>query len=119
MNMNAKIVIVSLAIYFIGANTLFAQRQFDANEKLKTLQQKLELNDDQYIEVEKILLDLKNNINEMVNNNSGDRYAMKTQMHDLIAKSNLKIEKLLNEEQKIIFQKIIVESKNKRRRGGR
>ena len=41
--MRAIIIIVSLVVYFIGTNTMLAQRQCDANEKLKDLDEELDL----------------------------------------------------------------------------
>jgi hypothetical protein len=113
--MRAIIIIVSLVVYFIGTNTMLAQRQFDANEKLKYLDEELDLSVEQGKGIEIILIDLQQSINDVRNNSSGERSAVKAQLIDFMAKANSKIEELLDEEQKIIFNNMVFENKEKRR----
>ncbi len=113
-----KITSMLFGILFIFSITLMAQRNFDINERLKTLKEKLELNDEQVSKIKVVLEESQDQMQELFENRAGDREEMRNKMQEIRKDSNTKIESLLNENQIEKYRKY-VENERKNRRGNR
>ena len=113
-----KITSMLLGILFISSVTILAQRNFDINERLNTLKEKLELNDEQVSKIKVVLEESRDQMQELFENRSGDREGMRDKMREIRKNSNEKIESNLTENQLEKYRKY-VEDERKNRRGNR
>ena len=113
-----KITSMLLGILFLSAVTLMAQRNFDVKERLNTLKEKLELNEEQVSKIKDVLEETREEMGELFEDRSGDRAEMREKMTEIRKKSNEEIESLLTEDQLKKYRKYM-EEERKNRRGNR
>lgn len=88
-----------------------------AEDRAKVLKDSLSLTDDQTKQVQKIYEDSQTEMQNIFQNNMGDRDAMRKAMTELNDKNDKAIEKLLTDEQKTKFEQF-KKSRGQMRRGG-
>jgi periplasmic protein CpxP/Spy len=87
-----------------------AQGRITPQERLKNLQQKLNLTEEQSTNVEKILVDSDKQIQKLRESDNPDR----AEFRKIMDNSNEQIMQVLNEKQKTEFNKILEQRKNRR-----
>lgn len=105
-----KIVLVSSLIFFIASLVTLAQPRFSVQDRLKLYKEKLNLTEEQTIKIEKILVNSGEELNKLRNSETRDREGFRKIMDN----SNQEIEKVLDDKQKIEFNKMLDEMKNRR-----
>jgi len=107
--MKNRVFLISLS-FFILIATVNAQPRFTPQDRLERLKEKLSLTKEQSIKVEKILVKSDEEMNKLRASENPDRAAFRKIMDS----SNKEIEKLLNEKQKLEFNKLLEERRNRR-----
>jgi outer membrane lipoprotein-sorting protein len=92
--------------------TVAAQNRLTPQERLKNLKERLNLTEDQSVNVEKILETSNDDIQKLRSTENPDR----TEFRKIMDNTNQEILKVLNEKQKIEFNKILEERQNRRQR---
>ena len=106
--------IVLFTAAFLSVTTARAQmRRLSPEVQAKTLQDSLQLSDDQTTKVTAILVDAQKDQQDAMSANQGDRQAMRSAMMEIMKNTDSKITALLTPEQ---AQKFEVMQKNRRDR---
>ena len=92
--------------------------RMSAEDRAKMLKERLSLNDEQTKQVQGIYEESQKEMQDVFQNNMGDRDAMRKAMQALNDKNDKKIEKLLTDDQKAEYEKFKKE-RGQMRRGGR
>jgi len=106
--MKKSIALLSL-IFFIVSLSVFAQLRFTPQERLNLLKEKQNLTVEQSASVEEILVKSDEEMKTLRNNENSDR----TEFRKIMENSNQEILKVLNEKQKIVYNAMLDERKNR------
>ncbi len=105
--MKTPVLLVSILVFTFLATYTYAQMMKSPEERAKDLKEKLKLTNEQTGKVEQIY----EKVDSLFRNSlqgSGNRDQMKTAMNALMNDTDAKVLKILNDEQKVIYDSIIV-----------
>ena len=102
------------------STTLLAQGRMSLEERVEILEERLELNETQKEQVTEILESAFEKMSDLRNDQYADRTMMREQMRTLMKEADDQIINILNDDQKVEYQEIMEERKermkNRRRR---
>lgn len=107
-----------LSLGFVQTGLAQGRMRMSAEDRAKILRDSLSLTDNQTKQVQKIYEDSQAEMQEVFQKNMGDRDAMRKAMTALNDKNDKKIETLLNDDQKVKFEKF-KKDRAQMRQGGR
>jgi hypothetical protein len=102
-----KIILMSSLFLFMVTFASFAQGMRTPQERLKVLNEKLSLTKEQSVKVESILLENDKQIQKLRSSDNPDR----NEFRKIMENSNQEILKVLNEKQKVEYNKMLDERK--------
>jgi len=105
--MKSPVLLVSILVFTFLATYTNAQMMKSPEERAKELRQNLNLTNEQTEIVEQIYENADNEFRNRIQG-SGNRDQMKTAMNALMNDTDAKVLKILNDEQKVIYDSIIV-----------
>lgn len=111
--MKIKLIIMVLMLISFSVSTINAQRKFDIDTQMKTLKEKLQLNDEQEESIKTILLESQKEFQVLMEKSNGDRMSVMDEAKELKEATDKKINKQLNEEQKIEYKEFMEEKMQK------
>jgi periplasmic protein CpxP/Spy len=100
------VLIIGIAMLFSTVMQAQPQRM-SVEERVKILKDSLKLSDEQTTKVTKILEDQREEMTTAMNNNRGDRQAMRAVRQEIMKKTDDKIKEVLTEEQIKVYDKVI------------
>jgi periplasmic protein CpxP/Spy len=100
------VLIIGIAMLFSTVMQAQPQRM-SVEERVKILKDSLKLSDEQTTKVTKILEDQREEMTTAMNNNRGDRQAMRAVRQEIMKKTDDKIKEVLTEEQVKVYDKVI------------
>jgi Spy/CpxP family protein refolding chaperone len=100
------VLIIGIAMLFSTVMQAQPQR-LSVEERVKILKDSLKLSDEQTTKVTKILEDQREEMTTAMNNNRGDRQAMRAVRQEIMKKTDDKIKEVLTEEQVKVYDKVI------------
>jgi hypothetical protein len=100
------VLIIGIAMLFSTVMQAQPQR-LSVEERVKILKDSLKLSDEQTTKVTKILEDQREEMTTAMNNNRGDRQAMRAVRQEIMKKTDDKIKEVLTEEQVKFYDKVI------------
>jgi Spy/CpxP family protein refolding chaperone len=100
------VLIIGIAMLFSTVMQAQPQR-LSVEERVKILKDSLKLSDEQTTKVTKILEDQREEMTTTMNNNRGDRQAMRAVRQEIMKKTDDKIKEVLTEEQVKFYDKVI------------
>jgi Spy/CpxP family protein refolding chaperone len=115
--MKFSLFLVVLFAVFCSIN-IFAQRGMSVEERMKELDKQLDLSDKQYSQVEKIMENQSKKFRNLWQESNGNRESMREEGRKLRKETDDKIMKVLNDEQKKKYKKLM-EERRKNRSGKR
>lgn len=106
-----NLVIAIMGLLFISSLVIAQPRgnRMSVEDQMKEYNEKLNLDEDQFKSIEKILTDMRAKMEEERENMSGDFSNMREKMMELIGERDKKIKEVLNDDQKIEFDKMLEE----------
>jgi periplasmic protein CpxP/Spy len=90
-----------------SALTQAQPQRMSVEDRIKILKDSLKLSSEQSIEITKILEDQREEMTTSMNDNKGDRKAMRTVMQELMKKTNDQIKAVLTEDQAKKYDKML------------
>ncbi len=96
----------------LSSTALFAQRK-SIEERLEHLTEELNLTEDQQTAIKSIMEDAKEKIDDIRENNTGDRRTIMQEMKNIMDDTNERIREELNEDQIERFDELVEEQKSK------
>lgn len=109
------VLVIGIVILFSTLAQAQPQRM-SVEDRVKILKDSLKLSNEQSVEITKILEDQREEMTTAMNENKGDREAMRSVMQDIMKKTNTQIKAVLTEEQATKYDKML---KGRRARLGR
>jgi Spy/CpxP family protein refolding chaperone len=104
----------SALILFLFVGVVSAQMRMDPKERVKELSKRLNLTEKQIKQIEDIFTQQSEAMQELFASSGGDREFMRDEMMKLREETNKKVEKVLNEKQKVEYKKILEEQQARR-----
>lgn len=107
-----------ILIAVISSTTICAQRRMSLEDRMNNLNEKLNLSEEQYTQVEKILKDQRKNFEKLRDGWDGDREQMREKFMKLRNETDDRIVEVLNAEQQKEYEKYKKERRQSRRERG-
>ena len=95
-------------------SVISAQPRMDPKERVKELTERLKLNEKQAKQIEDIFIKQSEQLQKAFESGNGDREQRRDQMMKLREETNNKIEKVLNDKQKVEYKKYLKEMEERR-----
>ncbi len=109
MNRIAAGIALVIGVLLIASSSMQAQQRmrWSVEDQMKVLKDSLKLSDDQATKITKILEDQREERTAAMNENMGDRDAMRTAMQEIAKKTDTKIKGVLTEDQAVTYDRMM------------